>query len=161
MREVICNTSPLQYLFQLDLLDLLPTLYGRVLSPSGVAREIAAGRALGVALPELDSLPWLVIDPSGPPALLSLVPDLGAGEREVLALGLEKPGALVILDDLLARRFAERLDLALTGTLGLLLKAKEIGRIDRVQPYLKQLEALHFRFDDRTRATILKLAGER
>lgn len=41
MREVISNTSPLQYLHQLDLLDVLPTLYGEVLVPAGVAREIA------------------------------------------------------------------------------------------------------------------------
>ena len=160
MREVISNTSPLQYLYQLDLLDVLPTLYGQVLVPAGVSREIAVGRSLGVALPDIESFTWLRIREVGAPALLSLVPDLGVGEREVLALALERPRSLVILDDALARRFAEKLGMALTGTLGLLLKAKQIGRIDRVQPYLASLESLNFRLDDRTRLHILKLAGE-
>jgi uncharacterized protein len=160
MREVISNTSPLQYLYQLDLLDLLPAIYGEVLVPIGVVGEIEAGSQRGVALPHLKSLPWLHPCEVGTPALLVLVPDLGRGEREVLALALERPGALVILDDSLARRMAERLELALTGTLGLLLKAKQINRIDRVRPYISRLESLGFRLDDRTRLNILKLAGE-
>jgi|SRR3954463_47111 predicted nucleic acid-binding protein len=160
MPEVISNTSPLQYLYQLDLLDLLPALYGEVLAPIGVVKEIAAGRTLGVALPDIGALPWLRVCEVATPALLSLIPDLGLGEREVLALALERPGALVILDDSLARRLAERLELALTGTLGLLLKAKQTGRIERVRPYLAQLESLNFRLDDRSRLNILKLAGE-
>jgi len=43
MPEVITNTSPLQYLFQLDLLDLLPQLYQEVLVPEGVVRELRSG----------------------------------------------------------------------------------------------------------------------
>jgi predicted nucleic acid-binding protein len=41
--------------------------------------------------------------------LLPIVADLGAGEREVLALGTEKPESLVVLDDGLARRYARLL----------------------------------------------------
>jgi predicted nucleic acid-binding protein len=160
MREVISNTSPLQYLFQLDLLDLLPALYGEILVPYGVAQEIAAGRTRGVALPVPEIIPWIRVQEVANAALLPLVPDLGSGEREVLALALERSDPLVILDDALARRFAQRLEIALTGTLGLLLKGKQMGRIGRVEPLLDQLEALHFRMDQGTRAGILKLAGE-
>jgi predicted nucleic acid-binding protein len=160
MPEVISNTSPLQYLHQLDLLDLLPTLYGRVLVPSAVVKEIEAGRSLGVALPVLESLPWIRSQEVANAALLPLVPDLGAGEREVLALALEHPNPLIILDDSFARSFARELGLSLTGTLGLLLKGKEIKRIARIEPYVDHLEALNFRLDPRTRADVLKLAGE-
>jgi predicted nucleic acid-binding protein len=52
MPDVIANTSPLQYLFQLGLLDLLPEFYGEVLVPGGVVMEVRSGRARGVALPE-------------------------------------------------------------------------------------------------------------
>lgn len=160
MREVISNTSPLQYLYQLNLLDLLPALYGQILVPHGVDREIAAGRARGVALPVLEKIPWIRLQEVANAPLLPLVPDLGSGEREVLALALERSDPLVILDDALARRFAQRLEIALTGTLGLLLKGKQIGRIGRVEPLLDQLEALHFRMDQGTRSGILRLAGE-
>jgi predicted nucleic acid-binding protein len=160
MPEVIVDTSPLQYLHQLDLLDLLPDLYGEILIPPSVVREIATGRALGVALPEINTLPWIKVRKIAGLAVLPLVSDLGAGEREVLALALEADHPLVILDDALARRVARRLDLPLTGTLGLLLKARQGGRIARLKPLLDRLEALNFRLDRGTRLSVLKLAGE-
>jgi len=161
MPEVIVDTSPLQYLYQLDLLDLLPSFYGEVLVPEAVVREIAVGRARGVALPDLDTLSWVRVRRVAGRAILPLVSDLGAGEREVLALALETADALVVLDDFLARRAAQRLELPMTGTLGLLLKGKQAGRIDRLEPFLNQLEGLHFRLDGATRASVLRLAGER
>lgn len=63
MLDVISNTSPLQYLFQTDHLDLLPALYGQVLVPRGVAEEIQRGRELGFTLPDLSLLDWIQIVP--------------------------------------------------------------------------------------------------
>jgi predicted nucleic acid-binding protein len=161
MPEVIANTSPLQYLFQLGLLQLLPDFYAEVSVPAGVVQEVHSGITRGVALPDLDSLPWLRICEARNAALLPLAVSLGAGEREVLALAVERVDPLVILDDALARRFAVRLRLRLTGTLGLLLKAKETGRIESVRPYLDRLEDLSFRLDGATRRSVLTLANER
>ncbi len=160
MPEVIADTSPLQYLFQLDILDFLPRLYGEVLVPEGVVRELRSGMDRGVPLPDLRSLTWIRICRVKGAAVLPLVAGLGMGEREVLALALEREAPLVILDDALARRFAQRQDLPLTGTLGLLLKAKQQGRIDKVRPYLDRLEALRFRLDASTRVGVLELAHE-
>lgn len=160
MPEVIANTSPLQYLFQLNLLDLLPELYGQVTVPEGVVMELRSGVERGVMLPDLDALSWLRIRKARSAAVLALAAGLGAGEREVLALALESEDPLVILDDSLARRFAQRLSLPLTGTLGLLLKAKQRGRIEAVTPYLHRLESLRFRLDGSTRSSFLSLARE-
>ena len=160
MPEVIVNTSPLQYLFQLDLLDLLPHFYRQVLVPEGVVREMTAGHARGVSLPDLGSLDWIRIRPVGSRAVLPLAAGLGIGEREVLALAIELGDSVVVLDDSLARRFASRLNLAKTGTLGLLLKAKQESRIERLGPYPDLLEGLGFRLDERTRESVLRLAGE-
>lgn len=160
MPEVIADTSPLQYLFQLGLLHLLPDFYDEVLVPAAVVQEVHSGLARGVALPDLDSLPWLRICEARNAAVLPLVVSLGAGEREVLALAVERVDSLVILDDALARRFAARLRLRLTGTLGLLLKAKKTGRIESVRRYLDRLEELRFRIDGATRRSVLTLADE-
>lgn len=160
MPEVVANTSPIQYLFQLGPLDFLPQLYGEVLVPEGVAQELRNGLDRGVPLPDLRSLGWLRVSTVKSSAVLPLAAGLGAGEREVLALALELGQPLVILDDALARRFAQRLRLSLTGTLGLLLKAKQSGRIEQVAPFLNRLEALRFRLDASTRADVLEMAGE-
>ena len=91
---------------------------------------------------------------------MHLISDLGAGESEVLMLGLELPDSVLILDDGLARRVAESLGLRFTGTLGLLLDAKRAGLISAVSPLLDRLQELRFRVAPHTRRAILDLAGE-
>ena len=64
---VISNTSPLQYLYQLGQLDLLSRFYQHVTIPPAVAHELAAGRALGIALPALQQVSWVQVQaPSSP-----------------------------------------------------------------------------------------------
>lgn len=88
------------------------------------------------------------------------VADLGPGEKEVLALGLQVPNAVVILDERIGRLQAEVLKLNFTGTLGVLLRAKMEGRIPQIQPVLDHLDQLRFRLSAHTRTAVLKLAGE-
>ena len=160
MPEVICNTSPIQYLHQINLLHLLPDLYERIIIQEAVVTEIGEGRRTGVDLPDVARLPWIKVEEVRVQNLLRMVSALGPGEREVLALALEAPGALVILDDLPARRYASFLKLRLTGTLGILLKAKHMGSISSVAPILDKLESLRFRLDAKTRQAVIKLSGE-
>jgi predicted nucleic acid-binding protein len=160
MPEVISDTSPLQYLHQTDLLDTLAKLYGQVTIPQAVADELSQGRALGINLPDPSALPWIAIEQVRDRALLPLVTDLGWGEREALALALERPGSLLLLDDALARRYARLLGLVFTGTLGVILRAKQAGYLSSVRPTLDRLDVLRFRLDAATRAAVLKLAGE-
>lgn len=160
MPEVICNTSPLQYLHQIRQLDILHTLVGRVVVSAAVVRELAEGRALGLSLPDPGSFTWVTIRAPASTAALALVTDLGPGEAEVLALGLETAGSVVIVDDGLARRVAGTLGIPFTGTLGVLVDAKRAGLISAVAPLLDELQALRFRVAPDTRAAVLKIAGE-
>lgn len=86
--------------------------------------------------------------------------DLGAGEKEVLTLGMERPGAVLIMDERLGRSCANALKLRFTGVLGILLSPKREGRISRIAPLIEQLDQLGFRLSAKTRAAILKQAGE-
>jgi predicted nucleic acid-binding protein len=158
--EVICDVSPIQYLHQVGLLDLLRLRYGAITIPPAVAAELREGTLRGVDLPAFEALDWMKIRQPAGRLLLPIVADLGAGEREVLALGTETPDSVVILDDALARQYARILNLTLTGTLGVLLKAKEAGLLPAVTPVLDRLEHLRFRVDPETRQAVLRLAGE-
>ena len=160
MPVVICNTSPIQYLYQADMLELLPALAGQVYIPEAVVAELEEGHRRNILLPVMEDLSWLIVRPVRDRTLLPLVTHLGDGEKEVLALGLETQDALLLLDDRDARRYARTLELEITGTLGLLLRAKERGILDAVQPVLDCLQALRFRLNDRTRQMVLKRAGE-
>lgn len=160
MPDVICNTTPFQYLHQLELLHILRALTGGVIVPPAVVDELAEGRALGVNLPDLGALDWVSVRRPGSEMAVPLVTNLGRGETETLMLALESREAAVVLDDALARRVAVALGLRFTGTLGLLLDAKRAGLIPAVAPLLDQLRALRFRMAPHTRAAVLKLAGE-
>jgi uncharacterized protein len=158
--EAITDTSPIQYLHQINLLNLLPALYGQIIMPQAVANELAEGRAQGVLLPDPDSLSWITLRQVAESILVPGLPNLGRGEREVLSLALTMPDALVILDDALARKYARQLNLTVTGTLGVLLKAKQLGLVESIAPILNQLNALNFRIAQSTHAAVLKLAHE-
>ena len=159
MREVVCNTSPFQHLHQLGELHLLPSIYGRISIPQAVADEILTGKSGGIDLPELLALDWIQVQQ----VQMDLEPqprNIDRGEAEVIALALQIPQSLVILDDLAARKHAQLLGLAVTGTLGILVKAKAVGLIERLGPKLERLEKLGFRVSNETRLAILEVAGE-
>jgi uncharacterized protein len=160
--EVICNTSPLQYLHQLGLLDLLPKLVGTITVPPAVVEELEAGRALGVNLPNISSLDWIIIRPPGGSEHQLSLPDLGRGETDVLRLALEAPAGsvILILDDSRARETAAAEGLKLTGTLGVLINAKRAGLLQSVKPQIDRLDILGFRLAHHTRESVLMLAGE-
>lgn len=160
MHEIICNTSPIQYLYQIGLLHILPELSEIVTIPPSVVQEISVGHEYGISLTDLDSLKWLKVKHPVSEIALPLISDLGSGETEVLMLGLEMKDTAVILDDLLARKIAEKLKLKLTGTLGLILDAKKAGLINTITPFLDKLESLRFRLSPLTREAVVKMAGE-
>src|SRR5438445_3414254 len=98
-RLVIANTSPLLYLHQVGQLELLRSLYRLVVAPSAVAQELETGGRLGAAVPDLKRLTWIEVRAAESAVLVPAINDLGPGEAEVIALGLENPGSLMILDD--------------------------------------------------------------
>jgi predicted nucleic acid-binding protein len=158
--DLICDTSPIQYLYQLDLLRILPALAKQVIVPPAVVEELEAGRALGVSLPDLTALNWVTVHRPTSELALPLVTDMGPGETQVLMLALESREAIAVIDDAVARHVAEALKIRLTGTLGLLLDAKRAGLVPTVAPLLDQLQALRFRLAPHTRLAVLKLAEE-
>lgn len=82
MPEVICNTPPLQYLFQLGELDLLRETCGRIVVPPAVVEELDVGRSLGVALPEVAGQGWIETRSPKSGRVLGLVSDLGGSDHE-------------------------------------------------------------------------------
>lgn len=160
MPDVICDVSPIQYLYQAGLFDLLRLRYGVITVPAAVAAELRQGMLRAVDLPAIEALDWIRIRQPAGRLLVPIVADLGAGEREVLALGTETPDSVVILDDALARQYARMLKLTVTGTLGVLLGSKAAGHLTTIAPVLDRLEHLRFRMNPETRLAVLRLAGE-
>jgi len=157
---VISNTSPIFYLHRLRLLDLLQKLYQEIIVPKAVVAELEAGRRQGEDVPAIDSYEWIKIRAIRSPQILGLSTDFGPGETEVLALALEESDSLVIIDEKLARRIARLRGLRVTGTAGVLLKAKQEGHILAVKPFLDRLQEIRFHLSDNVRTLILSIAEE-
>jgi predicted nucleic acid-binding protein len=159
-RLVISNTSPLLYLHQVGHLELLPRLYGQVQVPSAVREELRAGAELGVAVPDIGTLDWLRVELLRDTSLLPVVIDLGPGEAEAIALAIAHPGSLLILDDTLGRRIARLNRLTYTGTLGILVKAKNQGLLPSVSPVIEALRSTTMYLTASLIETVLREAGE-
>ncbi len=98
MPDVNCNTSPLQYLHQIERLHILHDLVGHIIVPSAVVEELAIGCSFDIELPDVSRIDWITVQqPTIIPASL-LIHDLGPGETEVLSLALEAQVPVVILD---------------------------------------------------------------
>ncbi|MCC7353851.1 MAG: DUF3368 domain-containing protein [Anaerolineae bacterium] len=136
-QRVVSNTTPLIALASIQQLDLLPSLFGRIMVPSAVAEELAAA---GTEVPGAAALQatWIQVVPVNDMRIAEAFP-LDKGEAETLALAIEQNAELVIADERLARRQARRLGLPLTGTLGILLLAKEQGLITLLRPQVESL----------------------
>lgn len=160
MLKAISNTSPLLYLYRIEAINWLPELFDEVWIPEAVRNELSAGRSKGYDVPNTEDYPWLsVVDPKSMPSEW-LALDLGIGEIAAMALALENPKRIVLLDDMLARRTAQVAGLQVWGTLKVLLEAKSHGLVDKIEPYITELSESGMWVSAEVRQRILKLAGE-
>ncbi len=157
---VISNTSPIFYLHRIGLLELLRKLYGEIIIPNAVLEELEEGKKAGEDIPAVQEYKWIKVKRISVPSYIKIIPDLGKGEAEVLALGIEERNHLLIIDDALARAIAKLQSLKFTGTAGILLKAKKAGLINEIKPILNKLKESGFFLKEKIAADILKLSGE-
>jgi predicted nucleic acid-binding protein len=135
-------------------METLPLqLYTKVIIPPAVQAEFG-GAVEG----------YIVQPPSNRVHVQTLRLMLGAGESEVIALGVElsQGGEQVemVLDDLQARRIALSYGLRIVGTLGLLIRAKQSGYIESVRAILQQMRASGFRCSPELFRRAIELAQE-
>jgi predicted nucleic acid-binding protein len=160
MLKAISNTSPLLYLYRIGGIEWLPRLFDEVWTPEAVRNELQTGRSRGYDVPNPDDYAWLsIVDPKSTPSEW-LALDLGAGEIAAMALALENPDRVVLLDDMLARRTAHVAGLQVWGTLKVLLEAKSHGLVAQIEPFVTKLSDAGMWVSTEVKQRILKLADE-
>jgi predicted nucleic acid-binding protein len=128
---VIADTSPLNYLVLIGEAEVLPRLYGRVVIPEAVLRELRNPEAPATVAEWIAQPPaWLEVHGRTPPSDPGLR-FLGEGEREAITLAMQhRQEALLLMDEGYGRREASRRNLCITGTLGVLNDAASRGWVD-------------------------------
>lgn len=160
VEAAVVNASPLIFLSKAGLLDFLRLVAPCVLVPEPVAQEIGRRGPNDVTARALLETAWLKTTVVEAVPVLIQSWDLGAGESSVLALAHANPGMIAIIDDGAGRRCAEMLGVPLSGTLGLVLLARQRGLIPAARPVIAILKQHGMYLAERTIDRALALVGE-
>jgi len=147
-RIVVSDSACLIGLERVQRLDLLCAVFGEVLVPPAVATEFGV------------NLAWLkVVAPTDGKLVAACRALVDDGEAEAIALAAEL-GAELLMDDLLGRRHAARLQVPVRGLLGVLVLAKRAGKLAAVAPVIADLKQQNFFIGEALVAEVLKQCGE-
>ena len=148
---IISDTTCLIILNKIGELDLLRQLYTTVTISQEILLEY------GEQLPD-----WIEVQQAKDQYRQQLLEmQIDKGEASAIALALETTDSTVILDDWKARKLAERLGLTVTGTLGVIIRAKNTGLIPSIKPYLEKIRETNFRISEELEQIALKEANEK
>jgi predicted nucleic acid-binding protein len=148
---VIADTSSLILLSKIGEIELLHACYSTV----NITRQIA--NEFGESLPD-----WIKVHEVSKKSIQKTLEQLvDTGEASAIAYAFENPDCTIILDDRLARRLAKSLGFKVTGTLGVIVKAKKLGLIVSVKPILAKIAETDFRITPELVSKILDLTGEK
>jgi len=159
---VVSDTSPINNLAAIGVLDLLRALYGTVVIPEAVYAELTDPNFLVAGSKAVQSLDWIQVRAVTERTMIeSLRGELDPGESESIALALELNAERVLIDERRGREVAKRLNLRYTGLLGVLVEAKAQGLIAEVKPSLDALiNQAGFWVAKPLYDSVLKLVGE-
>jgi predicted nucleic acid-binding protein len=149
-KTVISDTSALIVFHKIEEFELLQKVYRELFTTPEIAKEF------GEPLPD-----WIKIQSANDKKYQDfLYTQVDYGEASAIALASEFEDVLLLLDDLKARKLATRLHLKITGTLGVIHKAKQMKIIDRVKPLIDKLLLTDFHVAENIVEEILRLNNE-
>ena len=159
---VVSNTTPLIGLAVLQRFDLLRQLFGEIHIPQAVYKEaVVAGRQVGGAKLEVSTAIWIhTVAVKDWLAVEVLLDELDLGEAETIILARELDAEWVLMDEKKGRRKLAQLGIPKIGTVGILLKAKQIGLLSVIKPELEKLRQQGFSISQAVIDTVLQQAGE-
>lgn len=159
MPKIVSNTTPLISLLKISCLETLYGLYSEIIIPQAVYEEIEEGRNKK-CYQNLSDLHWIKIQNIKGKHLRDHFWDLDAGEAETIILASEIDADIVIMDEKLGRTYAKHAGLKVTGTIGVLIKAKKSGLIKKIKPLLIELKEKDVWISDRLITEVCKIVDE-
>ena len=135
---VIADTSCLIVLEKINRLELLHNIFDKITITFEVKEEF------GKALPT-----WIDIETIHDRTKQKILElELDKGEASAITLALENEKSLLLIDEKKGRKIAQRVGLKITGTLGILIRAKEKGMINSLNSEIEKLKAVNFRMSN-------------
>jgi uncharacterized protein len=159
---VVADTTPLIGLASIQRFDLLRQLFGELYIAHAVYDEaVAAGHEAGGAKVEVSTAAWIkTIGVQDRVAVDVLLDELDLGEAETIVLAREMNADWVLMDERKGRRKLGQLGLKKIGTVGILLKAKQVGLVPALRPELERLRQQGFSLSQAVVDSVLRQAVE-
>ena len=161
---VVSDTTPVRALALSGRLELLVHQFGSVVIPLVVRNELArlpheGGRAI-IQAAIADG--WMTVDSSPPSPLgIYLRGSLDPGEAAAIDLACVRKADWLLMDEMAGRQAAARLGLKVTGSLGVLLRAKADGSIVSLRQEINRIRSeASFYISEELEERVLKEAGE-
>lgn len=155
--RIVTNTSPLLAFAKMRAFEVIGKLPFDFICPTEVETEILVGANQGY---ETEIPEWLKTLPLNSAISAVAIASLDIGEAAVIQLAIEQNIEIVCIDELKGRRAASAVGLKIVGSLGLLGKAKTLGIITEVKPYIEKARSGGIFYDDNLIETFLKSLGE-
>lgn len=159
-QEIVINTGPMiAIVAALGSLDVLK-IYRRVCVPLEVCGEITTGESSRFAALEFEAAHWL--EKWKQPLSLSamLLNSLDVGEASVIQLALNERIRTVCIDESAGRRMARLNDLLVTGSVGILLRARREGHPFSMREALQRMKSRGIWLSQSVEDFALREAGE-
>jgi predicted nucleic acid-binding protein len=118
---VVSDNSPLQYLILIECIDVLPALYGQVMTTPQVIEELSQTETPDAVRKWAESPPqWLRIESPSKVDFLDLI---DIGEASAISLAREQHADLLLIDERAGTEAARHAGIQVVGTLGVLIEA--------------------------------------
>lgn len=150
---IVSDTTPIISLIKINRLDLLEKLFDEIFIPDAVYRELTTNITFadeGKIVRKFNFLKQISVQNKQSIQILQSVTGLDDGESEAIVLANEQKSDLLIIDERKGRKVAQKLGIAITGTMGILIQANAEGMIskDEVKSYLEVLKESNIRLSE-------------
>ncbi len=155
---VISDTTALSNLIQINEFELLQKIYFEIRIPAYVYAELMVLEGLGIQIREILDKEWVRVEQvENTPLLEEILQELDQGEAEAIVLALESKADLLLIDEKQGRKMAKAMGLQIIGTIGILIKAKQIQLIPSVREKMDKLRQIGFWISDSLYQQILRI----
>ncbi|MFO7800043.1 DUF3368 domain-containing protein [Rhodohalobacter sp.] len=146
---IVSDTSCLILFYKIGELDLLKKLYGKLHITDTVLKEF------NQPVPN-----WIEIVQLKTDVHKGLSGYLDTGEATSIAFALEHEGSLLIIDEIKGRKAAKEMGIPVTGSLGVLIAAKNTGHLKAVKPIIEKIQKTNFRISENLIERVLDKVNE-
>lgn len=146
---IVSDTSCLILFYKIGELDLLKKLFGKLHITETVLKEF------NQKIPE-----WIEVAELTTDLQKGLANYLDKGEATAISLAAEHENSLLIIDEIKGRKAAKEMGISVTGSLGVLVEAKNQGHIRKIKPLIEKIQKTNFRISEELIEQVFNIVNE-